>query len=406
MKLGKIPENAFEDYRYQVIFEAYKWDPLVSDQSTIADHALLLSREEANDLIEAAEKLALETKNLEGELLKRLDLAKDLNLPRKVVKELKRLNNYDENANVRLMRFDFHPTAKGWAVSEVNSDVPAGFAEASILPVIALPYFEGYEPGYHAGECLYQAFLKRVKPGGTLAFVHATAYSDDSQIMHYLSDYFSKGGFKTYLAGPDLIEGKNGKAFLNLGGELHALDGLFKYFPVEWLEYLPRKADRKIYYHNNLVSCNHPVSVLCQSKRLPLVWNKLDVEVTAWKKYLPKTVDPRDIKNDPEGWIYKPVWGRVGDSITIKEAISEKEMKSIEKVAQKQHKQWVAQKRFASMPLPNEDGNPLHLCVGVFVIDGKCAGFYGRASHYPRIDEKAIDIPILVEKEETRNGKN
>jgi hypothetical protein len=30
-------------------------------------------------------------------------------------------------------------------------------------------------------------------------------------------------------------------------------------------------------------------------------------------------------------------------------------------------------------------------------VDGKAAGFYGRASLTPRIDSKARDIPVLVE---------
>ena len=34
-------------------------------------------------------------------------------------------------ASPRIMRFDFHPTLDGWRVSEVNSDVPGGFTEAS-----------------------------------------------------------------------------------------------------------------------------------------------------------------------------------------------------------------------------------------------------------------------------------
>ena len=34
------------------------------------------------------------------------------------------------------MRFDFHPTIAGWAVSEVNSDVPGGYNEATLLPVL------------------------------------------------------------------------------------------------------------------------------------------------------------------------------------------------------------------------------------------------------------------------------
>ena len=48
-------------------------------------------------------------------------------------------------------------------------------------------------------------------------------------------------------------------------------------------------------------------------------------------------------------------------------------------------------------------GEHFHLCVGVFTVDGKAAGFYGRISPFPRIDARAKDIPLLVEKEDKPN---
>jgi hypothetical protein len=37
-------------------------------------------------------------------------------------------------AAARVLRFDFHWTDQGWKISEVNSDVPGGYCEASDLP--------------------------------------------------------------------------------------------------------------------------------------------------------------------------------------------------------------------------------------------------------------------------------
>ena len=48
------------------------------------------------------------------------DLAKKLGLPRKICQTLHRLRGYDSNRHVRLMRFDFHPTSTGWAISGVD----------------------------------------------------------------------------------------------------------------------------------------------------------------------------------------------------------------------------------------------------------------------------------------------
>ncbi len=59
-------------------------------------------------------------------------------------------------------------------------------------------------------------------------------------------------------------------------------------------------------------------------------------------------------------------------------------------------KEWIVQKRFDSQPILTEDGRAFHLCLGVFVIDGKFAGIYGRISSYARIDEKAQDLPVLI----------
>jgi hypothetical protein len=58
------------------------------------------------------------------------------------------------------------------------------------------------------------------------------------------------------------------------------------------------------------------------------------------------------------------------------------------------------QRRFESLPVQSPSGQGLHICVGVFTVDGAPAGFYGRASHVPRIDSRASDIPILVKRDD------
>ena len=42
IQLARIPDDQYSDYRYNVIFKAYKWDPQVGDQNTIAKHAVLM----------------------------------------------------------------------------------------------------------------------------------------------------------------------------------------------------------------------------------------------------------------------------------------------------------------------------------------------------------------------------
>jgi len=405
INLVLIPEEKYSDYRYDVIFNAYKWDPQVEDQSTISKHIALINRETADQLETWAEQLSEETMLMEEALIHNTKLAKKLGLPDKIYKTLHKLRNYDRNQNVRLMRFDFHPTTTGWAVSEVNSDVPGGMAEASVLPQIALKYLNNeYKPGINTANALFEAFKNKINKDGVIAFVHATSYSDDRQVMQFLSDYFNDKGINTIFAAPDHLKWVDKKAVSMIEGQKFDIDGIIRFFPLEWLISLPKMSNWNGYYDCETTSCNHPVAIFAQSKRLPLIWDKLGVEIPAWKKLLPvtkepKSIKPQDIQNDQSNgieWIYKPALGRVGEGITVKGAIPEKERLKIEKDARKYSIDWVAQQMFMSQPLPSTDNTSYHLCLGVFTVNGKRAGFYGRISPYPLIDSKAKDIPVLI----------
>jgi glutathionylspermidine synthase len=405
LRLISVPESQYPDYRTDVIFQAYKWDPQVNDQNTIAKHILLVTRQTARQLGQWAQQLSRETMQMEEALIHNLPLAKELGLPSQILKTLPRLCGYKSGRNIRLMRFDFHPTETGWAISEVNSDVPGGLAEASVWPQIAERYAKQFAGGENlcAGEntasLLFEAFQAKIRKNGTAAFVHATSYSDDRQVMQFLGDYFKKRGLNSIYAAPDHIKWANKKALCVIKGRECEIDGIVRFFPLEWLVNLPKNSNWQGYYDSETPSCNNPVSIFAQSKRLPLIWDSLGVEIPAWKKLLPQTSDPKSIPPQDSEWIYKPALGRVGEGISIKEAVTPKEFAQIQKAARKYPKDWAAQRRFKSLPVPAQDGVNYHVCIGVFAVDGKNAGFYGRISPYPRIDSNAIDIPILISEE-------
>jgi glutathionylspermidine synthase len=273
-----------------------------------------------------------------------------------------------------------------------------------VFPEIASAYFRGFVPGCSVAKSLLEAFRTKIKVGGRIAFVHATSYSDDRQVMQFLSDLFNSHGLETIFAAPDHIRWNNRKAVSILDGHEGEINGIVRFFPLEWLVNLPKNSDWQGYYDCDTPSCNHPVAIFAQSKRLPLIWNELGMEIPVWKQFLPETGDPKSIMPRNADWIYKPALGRVGEGISIKEAVPEKELKLIEKAVSKQPKDWIAQRMFKSLPLTTDDGESYHLCVGVFTVNGKAAGFYGRLSQYPRIDDRAKDIPILIEKEGIDNG--
>ena len=121
------------------------------------------------------------------------------------------------------------------------------------------------------------------------------------------------------------------------------------------------------------------------------------ISMATWRKLLPDTLEVKDAKGK-EGYIYKPVYGRVGENIGIKEACTEKEYKMILKEVKWLPKTYLAQKKFTSIPLIGVDGKEYHVGLGSYTVDGKHAGFYARVADVPRIDSNAADIPVLIER--------
>ena len=160
-----------------------------------------------------------------------------------------------------------------------------------------------------------------------------------------------------------------------------------RYFPVEWLEFSPN-TDWQSMVASQTPSANPATALLTQSKRLPLVWDELQVDMPTWKKLLPET---RCASKIEDGFILKPAFGRVGEGINIVGTLSETENEDIKNAATANPEQWVAQKMFESLPI-----NGLHLNLGVFVVDGQFARLYGRTSKVARIDASASEIPVLV----------
>ncbi|MBQ8298753.1 MAG: glutathionylspermidine synthase family protein [Clostridia bacterium] len=400
MRLISIPKDKYDEYRLNVIFDCYKWDPQFLDNNTIAKHVLVITKEEHEELMKYTESLDVETRAAEEFLNKNLKFAKKLALPKKLSRELRNMKNYSPDKHVRLMRYDFHPTIEDkWAISEVNSDVPGGFAEASLMPQAAKDVINMEELWHkNFGDILTNAIAKKVKVNGTIMLVHCTSYSDDRQVMQYLGDKLKKMGFKIIYAAADHLNFKNNEAFSILDGNEGKVDGIVRFTPLEWLIDIKPKRWQG-YFDTITPSCNHPVAIFAQTKRFPLIWDLLEksgLKLDTWRELLPETIEVKDAKNK-EGFIYKPACGRVGEKISIKEACVEGEYEKILKDVKKHPKKYLAQKRFNSKPLVSDEGENYHVCLGSYSVDGKHAGYYARISKTPRIDSNAADIPVLIE---------
>jgi len=402
MKLVSIPKDKYDNYRLDVIFNCYKWDPQFLDNNTIAKHILVMTEKEHKELETLTELIDKETIQAEQFLNHNLKMAKPLELPKEIQKELKKMVNYQADKHIRLMRYDFHPTIEGnWAVSEVNSDVPGGFAEASLMPAVAADLFKDKKYKYkNFGNSIANAIAAKIKPNGKIMFVHCTSYSDDRQVMQFLGDKLKTMGFDPIYAAADHLRFENKKAISILDGNSGSIDAIVRFTPIEWIKDIKPKFWQG-YFDTITPSCNHPIAVFAQTKRFPLIWDRLEengIRLSTWRKLLPETIEVKQAKNK-KGYIYKPTYGRVGEKISIKEACKDDEYQKIMKDVKKYPKKYIAQKRFNSKPLVDENGESFHVCLGSYSVEGKASGYYARISKTARIDSNAEDIPVLIEKE-------
>src|SRR5262245_52506624 len=190
-----LDDREFSHVRRRAIFDCCKWDPQVGDSCSIARSPLVIQRDEWNHVVNLAEALARETLAAEAEVVERPALHRVLGLPRDVRRALTLVPSIGPSGGAaRLIRFDFHFTNDGWRISEANCDVPGGLNEASGFPPLFAASHSWATPVGDPVAGYVDALAARVGPGGRVAFVHATAYSDDQQMMQFVARRLEKAG--------------------------------------------------------------------------------------------------------------------------------------------------------------------------------------------------------------------
>jgi glutathionylspermidine synthase len=397
-----LAPELFAGIRRQAVFDCCKWDPQVEDVESLSAIPLVLQPEAWDEIAALAERLAAEAMAAEAELAARPALHKLLGLPRRVRAALARAAAAPSQGAARVLRFDFHATTEGWRISEANTDVPGGFNEASGFTRLVSAHVPGTVPaGDPAGRLAdaVAAAVADVPPGAAVALVHATAFTDDRQVMVFLGRHLEARGCRPLLLGPDHLRWRDGRAFAAGAGCEGPIDFLVRFFPAEWLPNLPRRSGWRHFFAGAATPASNPAAaLLVQSKRFPLVWDRLETPLPTWRALLPETVDPREAgwrRGGLDGWVVKPALGRVGDGIGLTGVTGAKEWKAIDKDIRRHPAHWAAQRRFEAVPLATPQG-PLFPCVGVYTIDGRAAGAYGRVAGKPLVDHLAQDAAVLV----------
>lgn len=390
-----LPPARFARLERELLFTAAKWDPQVGDVATLAPYVLHLEPAAWDRIVALTEALAAEALIAEAALLAHPEQLGGLGLPRAVRSLLADARLPLVPTLARVMRFDLHPTTTGWALSEVNADVPGGYAESSAFPA-AMAAALGGTPCGDPLAALADAIAARWTGDGVIALVHATAYTDDRQVADGLARALALRGVPSVPVAPDRLAWTHGRAHLDLIGRNDPVAGLWRFFPVEWLPGLSRRSGwANLVRGGSVPGANPGHAALLQSKRWTLVARDLGLRLPTWDALLPVTEHPTAATRAHPDWVLKPALGRVGEGVVLAGVTPDRALRRARRAAWWWPGAWVVQRRFASAPLEGPDG-PLHVCLGVYVVDGRVAGVYGRIALQPLIDASAREVAVLL----------
>jgi hypothetical protein len=387
----------FVRFRRRAIFECDKWDPQVGDVCVIARYPLVLTTAAWEEVVALAEALARETRAAEAELVERADLHGRLGLPRGIRRALRLADGRAPVGAARIIRFDFHFTPEGWRISEGNIDVPGGLNEASGYPPIIGPHYPWAAPVGDPAAAYVEAIARAVPPGAVVALVHATAYSDDQQMMMFVARRLEARGTRAHLASPSHLRWQGGRARLEAAWWRGPLDLVVRFFPAEWLPQLPRASGWPHFCGGAVTPLSNPATaILTQSKRFPLIWDELRTPLPTWRATLPETRAPGAAPwRTSRDWILKPALGRVGEGVAIDGLTEAAEWRKIARDATWWPGHWIAQRRFDVVPV-RIGGIDRYPCLGVYTVDERVVGAYGRLADRPLIDSRAEDAAVLA----------
>ena len=386
--------------RRRVLLEGCKWDPQVGDVNTLASFPMVMSRRVWNEIARLAELLAAEATEAEAEIVNRSELLGRLGLPGALRRVLAGGAHLTPAAG-RVIRFDFHLTTQGWKISEANSDVPGGYGEGSYFTRLMAAQYPRWRMAGDPAAVWCKAVASAAGTAGVIALLSAPGYMEDYQVTAFLAARLREAGCHTHLARPGQIVWRDGIAHLDTAWFRGPLRAIIRFYQAEWLSRLPVASGWRHFFRGGLTLVANPaVAVISESKRFPLVWNHLTTGLPTWRSLLPETRDPREVPWDSnEEWLLKTAFCNTGDTVSARAWLPSRKWWQVKWNARLFPGNWVAQRRFDSLPVSTPAGRR-HVCVGVYTVNGKAAGAYTRLSERPLVDYTAVDAALLIEENE------
>ena len=393
-------------------------DPWIDGQPRFDPRPLVLSADEARAYAVAAEAIAGA-----HEALCQLVLAEPDHLDRFFgLSPVQRLM-WETSAPLwhGLARADVFPTDAGLAICELNSDTPSGEAEAVVLNAAASADHPDLVDPNTGLEARYCALLEHLaaelagrRPPLSIGIVYPTEMPEDLSMIQLYRSWFAARGWSVVLGSPYNLQPAPGARVALFG---QPLDVVVRHYKTDWWgERLPPWADAHPYedpaplsgplgcllqaaIEGTVAIVNPFGSVLPQNKRaMAFLWEEMArfspaVQATV-RAFLPETrrlerMERARLERERMLWVVKSDYGCEGDEVIVGAEVTDAEWREVLRAALPGR--WVAQRRFEVRP----DALGRSFNVGVYLVAGRTAGFFARASD-GATDYSSQTVPTLV----------
>ena len=389
----QLDDDTGRELRRKAVFEFCKWD------TELCSFPIVLNTRAWTEICQFAVTMTRELVEAESILLKQCELHDLLGLPDDLRSIMSRGRNKRATpAGVRLMRFDFHWTTSGWQISEVNTDAASGFIEASSLSRVMQSYFPNLRVCGDPAGTLGKKIAEVAGEHAVIGLMHLSVYREDRQVVLYLAKRLQEIGLQPQLFSPVQLNWRDDVPAIDADWYQGHIDFLYRFLPAEWLIQMPAETGwMRTAWEGGTPVCNPLYAVLTQSKRFPLIWDRLEATLPTLARMLPETrCVSRETRVQSDQWVIKPALGHEGIRIGMAGITTTEDWEEINEGIETTPERWVAQRRFETLPLQTPRG-PAYPCLGVYTIDDTVAGVYGRLAPTPLIDDKAWDVVVLLQ---------
>jgi hypothetical protein len=301
-----------------------------------------------------------------------------------------------------MARVDLLLRSDGSFVScEVNADCPGGHNEALGLPILARQ--AGFSRAM-APPCAIHALVDRLarlakEHDSPVGLLFSTAYAEDLQVCALVERELRVRGVRTLRLGATALRVQSGDVYA--WGERVAV--MYRYLPLEYMEGLPvASALARAIAQGRLCMVSDTTEIFPQSK---LAFARAQaLGVSAQEACMSPTFDLRhtldaELSAPHTNWVVKRALGRVGDQVFVGPLHTPAEWALVLKFVRERvalGERWLAQHFVPQQAVATPLG-PLLLTLGVYLLQGKFAGYFARLSEDSLATHDALAVPVFLE---------